>query len=126
MPHWLCTKGILYTISDDARVFIINSTEDLVYLRDNYGVGVNECYNASFDFEKMARDYDAINLTENGLIETRGNAIDIEHRVRLISWDCESTLILNERAISKTEPISLSKWIKEEEIEASIKEYKKW
>lgn len=55
------------------------------------------------DFEKMAEQYDTIWLTRKGEIETRllGGA-DLENKLYgagLYGWDCESILVMNERAV---------------------------
>ena len=127
MPHWLCIKGILYTISKDARVFIIDSAEDLVVLDKDYGMNKDTSstsfgLSVSFDFEKMALDYDVINLTEKGYGETHGYRATSKgyNKVRLWGWDCESTLILNEKAIESSEIVSLEKWIDSDKIKNSM------
>lgn len=49
----------------------------------------------TIDFEKMVREgIDGIHLTENGQVATR-----FTHPISLYGWDCETILILNERAI---------------------------
>lgn len=49
----------------------------------------------TIDFEKMVREgIDGIHLTENGQEATR-----FTHPISLYGWDCETILILNERAI---------------------------
>lgn len=80
---------ILYPKST-AKVYTINSYMDLEKLH-NDGFSGNSSRVLSLrehlDFEKIAKVYDAIHLTENGQWRTR-----LSTPYSLYGWDCESTL----------------------------------
>lgn len=63
-----------------ANVYIIDSADDLTRLGARYSVGF------FLDFEELARQYDAIHLTDDGQWATRHT------RPGLYGWDVESTL----------------------------------
>lgn len=87
-------------LSQDARLCVIDNAYDLRCL-PMVSVGyMDRCYP---DFEKIAKEADAIWLTEAGQRETRfcrfedgvSNGINTD----LYGWDCESVLILNPNKI---------------------------
>lgn len=75
-------KYFIIQLKEDAKIFIIDSYDDL----KNAPLINNRILN----FEKIAEQYDAIWLTFKGMEETR-----ISMYVDLYSWDCETVLILN-------------------------------
>ena len=78
-------------VKNDARVFVIDSMSDLHSLYNKYPGQSN--YKMVLDYEKIANDFDGINLTENGQASTRwGSASDPRKRLDLYGWDCERTL----------------------------------
>ena len=83
--------GTIFEIKDNARIFIIDKFSDLLYLSEHYELkdGVISTFLSSLDFESIAKDYDAIKLTENGEHETRFT------KPSLYGWDVESMLIMN-------------------------------
>ena len=99
------SKGVLFNISDSARIAIIDSEEDLVALCSAYPK--QEIYSFSFnrtiDYEKMAMDYDGIFLTSKGEIRTR-----FSMECNLYGWDCESLLIFNYSIIEQAQPIHIT------------------
>jgi len=84
------TKKSLMTLiipDDDAKIFTIDSLDDLKYLIDRFPEKVPKMpYLTSFDFYELSKWYDAIHLTEKGQWETRFS------QPSLYGWDCESTL----------------------------------
>lgn len=72
----------------DARVFVINSLDDL---KNAPLIGEN------IDFELLAKTHDAIWLTEIGLRETH-----LSYPINLYGWDCETVLILNPHCFTQT------------------------
>lgn len=68
-----------------ASIFVIDSIEDLIYLRQNYSEN-KEVGRLKLDFEKMSQDFDALHLTQNGQWETRFGDPNI------YGWDVESTI----------------------------------
>jgi hypothetical protein len=92
----------LLTPKEDARIYTIDSVQDMYRLYDNYSykeLGTFE----TIDFEKLSIEYDAVHLTERGQIVTRlvgiHNPNDYEPNrsmwQSLNGWDCESTVWLN-------------------------------
>lgn len=71
-----------------AKVYVIDCMEDLLRLPRRKMF--EEFYKEIPNYELIAKDYDAIWLTERGQNETRfGNEID------LYGWDCETVFIMN-------------------------------
>ena len=97
MPEWMETKYGLsefrFRFNSKARLYVIDSPFDLLTVP--YKVKGGEyaiCFEDLIDFERMARDYDAILLTELG--ERRTRFSDREYGMSLYGWDCESILVL--------------------------------
>lgn len=72
-------------LKEDAKIFVINSLEDLKNSPLN-----NEHGEKVLDFERISKKYDAIWLTEKGLNQTH-----YAYPLDLYGWDCETVLILN-------------------------------
>ena len=79
-----------FKLKDESNVYVIDSLLDLVKCQMTKE-SVSDGF--SIDFEKVAQEYDAIFLTENGERETRYS------KPTLYGWDCESLLVLNKKAI---------------------------
>lgn len=85
-PH-ACSWWVLQP-DPSSRVYVIDSAADLCVLCERYpdptmaGLGTL----AFLDFERIARDYDGLHLTESGQWATRHS------RPSLYGWDCECTL----------------------------------
>jgi hypothetical protein len=89
---------------DDLNLYVINSLEDMHNMFDRYGYELfpNSMMDA-IDFEKMAKDYDGLHLTEYGQVVTRFgfpfnddmNNLKEEWKEKrgrnLYGWDMEST-----------------------------------
>lgn len=77
-------------MKENAKIFVIDGYKDLLLLLEKYELK-NEMSNflTSLDFESIAKDYDAIKLTESGERETRFSVPS------LYGWDIESMLIMN-------------------------------
>lgn len=84
-PYCDLSKSMELYIPDTARIYSISCVEDVDYLLDNYSF-TNVI---SINFEKMAEDYDVMEVTtmHNGIYRA------------LYGWDCESILILNPKII---------------------------
>jgi len=85
-----CSKENSFTLKlyDWAKTCVINSVSDLKHLpyySKSYGK-INMRY---LNFEKIAKKYDTIWLTEKGLEKTMWS------NPNLYGWDCETVLILN-------------------------------
>ncbi|MFO1518123.1 MAG: hypothetical protein U1F57_00440 [bacterium] len=72
----------------DAKIYVVDSYEDLERLMNQYGredvSGIK-----TLDYEAMSRDYDGLHLTRKGEVDTRpfqGRSYDLD------TWDVESTL----------------------------------
>lgn len=103
MPDWIGRECILLTVMNTAKIFTIDTYEDLKELYKKYpavkissnGWGQYEVSKGGFqdnclDFEKMKKDFDILWLTSNGQSETR-----MSHQLNLYGWDSESSLMLN-------------------------------
>ena len=92
-------EAVIFTLKPDAKIYEIDSVQDLNNLAKAYNVhgnGVLTC----LDFEAMvAAGIDAIHLTEKGQEETR-----FSRPYTLYGWDVESWLILNIHAIDQQRP----------------------
>ena len=83
-------KSFKVILNADAKIFVINSLEDLKnapLINFKIGEGYQKQY---LDFELLAKNYDAIWLTEKGQNETH-----LSYPLSLYGWDCESVLIMN-------------------------------
>jgi len=108
MEHWLSNDSVVLELKDDAKIFTINSQEDLIEFIKIVGIAEDELtsklglkFLTYPDFEKVSQMFDAVYLTEEGQWSTRfsGNGCDYN----LYGWDCESLLILNFGCIEKWE-----------------------
>jgi hypothetical protein len=105
---------IIFDISKNARIYTINSQEDLISLIDNYGyyldqatkvleeLGTKPTY-LCLDFENLAKHFDVIHLTEEGQWRTRMPLKNMAYN--LYGWDVESSLILNINVIKNQKVI---------------------
>lgn len=80
--------GWLLTPSSNARVYKIDSLNDLIWMYQNYKRKLADIPDVikMLDFEKMSQDFDAIHLTAKGMRETRHS-----RPINLYAWDCECT-----------------------------------
>ena len=88
------SKGIIFKLKDNARIYTIDSYEDLTVLVNKYPNEKSIIRTDALDFNKIAEDYDAIHLTEEGQWKTRNT-----YPNTLYGWDCETLLVLNFNAI---------------------------
>lgn len=113
-------EGVLFNLKPEAKIYTIDSYEDLTKLMKNYSKNnvMEELFNTeeilsffaslilgeeiSLDFEKISQDYDAIELTEKGLHETQFSGF-----YNLYGWDVPSILIMNFDVVAEQEPIIL-------------------
>lgn len=102
MPHWLKDFGVKFSLKDNARIYTIDSYDDLAALYDKYKQESTVYYpKPLLDFEAISLDFDAIYLTEYGEMVTRFSEVD------LYGWDVETLLVLNFDAIDRQEFIKL-------------------
>lgn len=93
-------RAVLFTLKDEAKVYEIDSVQDLNNLAKAYNVHSNGSL-PCLDFEAMvAAGIEAIHLTEKGQAETR-----FSRPYSLYGWDVESWLILNIHAIDRQRPV---------------------
>jgi len=81
-----CTEDNSFVIElyDWAKVYVIDDLEDLLALP------FTTFFEGEYlDFEWLAKEYDAVWLTNKGEVKTRWT------KPALYGWDCESVLILN-------------------------------
>lgn len=99
-----CKESNSFKVSfkDDAKVIIIDSYDDLDKLpsmNPYKDIPTLASYGDRFpDFEKLAKEVDAIWLTEEGQWKTR-----MTNPKNLYGWDCESILVLNPNSIKQIE-----------------------
>ena len=87
MQEWLEDVNFFLLIPrDDANVYVIDSYKDLKHLYKRFGIS-SEFGFTIMDWEEIAKEYDAVMLTEEGEISTRFST-----PLSLHGWDCESTL----------------------------------
>jgi hypothetical protein len=80
----------------DANILVIDCLQDLKKLPMQTVVVTHEYQKKYPDFELLAKQYDAIWLTEVGEQETR-----MSYPANLYGWDCESVLILNPYCVTE-------------------------
>ena len=67
-------KGFTWTLSDSARILVLDSIESYQSLKWNYKISYSDMVSMeTLNFERISQDYDAILLTESGLNELRGD-----------------------------------------------------
>jgi len=108
------TNGLILKPSGDCKITEINCQSELRTLVSKYGRWdegkdrerpryiTNITDIPSLDFEKMAKDYDGIHLTEEGQWRTRFGDRN------LYGWDAESTLWFNPHCLKQVDTIDLS------------------
>ena len=108
-----------FKLNADSRILTINNYSDLadamakyftivveeysVFVEDPFPYGTYYNYERlkivhALDFEAIAKDYDAIHLTEDGEIATRS---PLGKTLSLSGWDIESMFILNSECIDE-------------------------
>lgn len=97
MPEWMEEKygksRFIFTLKPGSKIYTIDSIFDLLSVPYKIkGSLLSSCFGDLIDFEEMAKEYDAILLTENGQAETRYS--EYEFGMSLYGWDCESLLVL--------------------------------
>lgn len=107
-------EGTLITLRKNARIYTIDTKEDIIRLIDEIGEIENPLssvfpllFSKQIDFEKMSSRYDAIYLTKSGLMNTKRNFS--QEQFNLYGWDCECCLILNYDIILRQTGIVLEK-----------------
>ncbi|PLS19044.1 hypothetical protein CVD28_01170 [Bacillus sp. M6-12] len=101
-------KAVIFYLKRNARVYSIDSQEDLIRLINEVGSVENPFpikTTTILEFEKAKEYYDVIYLTSKGQQETRNPFSKREYK--LTGWDCESCLILNPMVIGKQMPVSI-------------------
>lgn len=91
--------GFVIRAKSNARVFKIDSYQDLVILIQEFNPKINKTksiwesnyFLAPLQFEKIQKKYDILHLTQKGLIDTW----DMDKSFSLHGWDVESCLWLN-------------------------------
>ena len=99
MPEWIKGCNFVQISIHKERMLIIDSEEDMENLFPwvpyKYSTGWNQNDIVRIDFEKLVDSgVDSILLTEKGEGETR-----FTYPKSLYGWDCETILVLNNRAI---------------------------
>ena len=92
-------ESFIVTLRSDAKILVIDSMRDLEDAHKKFGTvdksrTHQELFMTSLNFENIAKEFDAIHLTEKGQIDTR-----FGRPFTLYGWDCESVLVLKRAAI---------------------------
>ena len=105
VPEGELWNGVILTPSEDARILVVDTVMDLKRIINEYPLktDIPSRIMAMLDFERMAEDYDAFHLTENGQYETRHS------RPGLYSWDVESTHWFRWK-FDKVEEVKRKRW----------------
>lgn len=100
MEDWLSNDSVILELKDSARIFIIDSQNDLIKLinlvgtaEDEFTKSVKSKLFSCPDFEKASLIFDTILMTEEGQWQTRFSDDNCDYN--LYGWDCESLIILN-------------------------------
>lgn len=93
---WADDKPFIFSLTNDARILQIKSNDDMEKLRpyelgSSCGLTVNIATARGYDFERMTKDYDAIEVDGYRLYW------------QMYGWDCESILIFNPDVIEEVE-----------------------
>jgi len=119
----LCLGRDKFIFEYIGNILVINSYEDLCkkmevrsympfseedYAKKAESLGFKECYRnigepKSPNFELIAKKYDAIHLTKNGVSETH-----VPMPLHLYNWDCETVLIMNPKPIRLIYSVEIS------------------
>lgn len=83
----------IFELMPASKILTINSLEDLQAALKKYRQTGSHHLHSYLDYAKIAINYDAIHLTEEGQIKTRYT------HPNLYAWDCETVLILRRKAI---------------------------
>jgi len=103
--------GTVFSIKKTARIFIIDSQEDLINLFTEIGEAENPYVHLLpkdylfLDFEKASQRYDVLFLSNKGQARTRRPLYKEEYN--LYGWDSECCLIMNPDVIQRQLPIKL-------------------
>lgn len=90
----------LYEFKESARIYVIDNYKDLYNLWKKYPFKLTSVHfdRNIIDFVSVGEDYDAIYLTEKGLLDTRYMSIFTKDRsIDTYSWDVESISIYIDR-----------------------------
>jgi hypothetical protein len=74
------------SVPESARIVVVNSMSDLLDLIEQYPRQLRG--KRGIDFEHLAKEYDALHLTQEGYLRTRSR----RSSPNLNGWDCESTV----------------------------------
>lgn len=85
-----------FKLRDDAKILVINDVKQLDKLpkvKSKFNLPI-ENTNIYLDFEKLAKEYDAIEVL---ISEEKVNPLDFNNSLywKLYGWDCDSILIMN-------------------------------
>lgn len=80
------TKKLQFSLSNDARILVIDNTNLLVDLPQNKENHILNKIYVTLDFEELSKEYDAIEvlISEDELLYQE-----------LYGWDCDSILVMN-------------------------------
>ena len=92
MPDKFNKKAIILTVKKDAKIFIIDSLDDVKILKKKYPYNYSMKCLCILDWEKISQDYDGVAITSKGQWETRMPRDMKDMGLSLYGWDCESTL----------------------------------
>lgn len=112
LPDKYISFGVSYKLKKKSRICQIDTFEDYMKVIDKYSYLDEEKYRPTYliDFEKMAKDYDAFHLTENGFSTMRLPYFNYSSFFRIedyglgdfYSYDCETWIIFNLNCINKS------------------------
>ena len=93
MPDKFKKESMILTVKKDARIFVIDSLDDVRVLWKKYPLKdaiINSL--CLLDWEKISQDYDGVQMTSKGQWDTRMPRDMKDMHLSLYGWDVESTL----------------------------------
>ena len=98
MPKWLPeSENCCWVLipSPNAKIYEVDNEDDYISLFKKGYRYYHEILNKwCIDWEKLSKDYDALHLTESGLVECATTNFELNYPElhSLYGWDCESTV----------------------------------
>jgi len=92
VPDWFEERGTVCEIDPNARILLIENRQDLRNILEVYPGRMGFEGNQHIDYEKLAKDYDGIHVTKEGVNRVGG----LYSTPNLDGWDVESTVLFRD------------------------------
>ena len=98
-------EGLVFTISENARVLTIDTPEDVNNMYEKYGMSIFLGKQmTTLDFEWMETEYDVINITKNGQLAMDAKGIMDPKCFNAAQYDVATTIVFNPNVMENIEP----------------------